>query len=85
MLDRLPVAPLAAAVQTVVDETGVSWTQLARVVYGTRDPTRLKRTLGLKHARHSKSRNPYTCRNIGYDNAARIARALDIDPVTIGL
>jgi hypothetical protein len=79
MLDRLPVAPLAAAVQTVVDETGVSWGQLAWQVYGRRDPTRLKRALGLK------PHDTYTYRNIGYDNAARIARALDIDPVTIGL
>lgn len=101
--ERVPVAPLALAVQRAVNATAslpgprrsyvesndnVSWSHLARIVWGVRrdqpgkgDGTRLKRVLGLSSRRPDL--DPAT--TIDYALAVRIAQAAGLDPTDVDL
>lgn len=79
---RVPVAPLAAAVERSLFEHARSWNSLARAVYGRSGETStLKRRLGLKLDPSRGTLALAVNRNL----AARICEAAYIDPREAGL
>jgi hypothetical protein len=87
--DLVDVAPLREA----FEQSGLTLSEVCRRLgwYCSKvkrpgtgpDTSRLRRTLGMQP--HSSSYGPYVNRRIGYDLAARIAEAIGVDPVEVGL
>jgi hypothetical protein len=88
--DLVDVAPLREAFLA----SGISISEVSRRLGWTcrrsdrpghkADTARLKRALGMQRERVCV-RGGYLNRRIGYDLAARIADAIDVDPVDVGL
>lgn len=81
--DRVPVAPLAEAFLS----SGLSLVEVCqRLDWSKRHTTNLRRSLGLAPCWNPAARaNTSWAQRIGYDHAVRIAEALDVDPVDVGL
>jgi hypothetical protein len=83
--DRVPVAPLRDAFET----SGLTLSQVCRRLGwfagpGKPDVARLKRSLGTQPVSTHKGTRYYAQR-IGYEHATRIAEAIGVDPVDVGL
>jgi len=88
MPDRIPNAPLREAflesgltLSEVCYRLGWTRMQNARVIA---DVSPLKRALGLQPWTNGQGRS-YTSRLVGTEKAARILRALDLDPIDFDL
>lgn len=86
--DLIDVAPLREAFEA----SGLTPSTVARRLgwmkySGHTDPdvTRLRRALGIAPVIAARTGARYTNQRIGYDLALLIARALNIDPVDVGL
>lgn len=77
-------------------EHGVTWAGMCRRIgwyrnYGgtEADTSRLKRALGIAREQHSQQRSPRKCyfymKSMSYEQALLMCKALDVDPVDIGL
>ncbi len=84
-MKRVPVAPFREA----FERSGMSASEVCRRLgwidsRGKPESTRLLRSLGLKDHYHRDGVRRLT-QNIDYERAVRIARALDVDPVDVGV
>lgn len=83
MTEKMPNADLRAAAEKAVSQW-TTWDGLARDIGWARrgrggDGTRLKRVLGVTHGRDGVQQN------ISLESAEKIVRALNLDPVDVGL
>lgn len=89
----VPVEPLRTHIEMIRHETGISWNQLALLLWGPRsagssgyhgDTSRLKRQLGLIPQGGARS-SLMVNKQIQYHILLDYVNKLDIDPIDVGL
>jgi hypothetical protein len=83
-MERIDLAPLQEVARTRVAR-GETWIGIAerggyRRANGTADTSAVQKALGLRVESRGRAR-----RSCSYDGAVRLARALDLDPVDVGV